>query len=368
MTKEEKLKQINDAVEYYKNSTETIKEVSKKFKIGQDTLSKYLKLNNVEIRKNPINSSKSNKLENISNDLKKKGEGLSKSQFKQLLINLAIEEYINTSIYERSIQKLSDKYGINRKTIVKYLNERNIEITNTHGKVPFKENIFDVIDTEEKAYWLGFMYADGYITAKGNQVGLSLSIKDIDHLRKFNKFLDYSKGLNISETHQFGSKEKYNKNGEILKMVNTTITNKHLWTSLFKLGCVPNKSLILTFPDKSLFKDESLIKHFIRGYVDGDGTLGVYPHSEKNPKLEASLLIVGTKSFLEGIQEYLKIDGYIMQKPNCNEYTYRLGYSTKKAQNVADILYQNASIYLDRKYNIYTTKFAALKSGKNGEL
>ena len=278
-----------------------------------------------------------------------------------------LEEYINTSIYERSISSLADKYGINRKTIIKYLKERNIEITNTHNKTPFNENFFDIIDTEEKAYWLGFLYADGFITSKDNKIGLSLSIKDIDHLAKYNKSLNYSKGMNIQISHQFGTKDTYNKNGEIIKMCNTVITNKHMWDALNQKGCVPNKSLILNFPEESIFSSKELIKHFIRGYVDGDGTLGVYPHSKTNPKLEASLLIIGTKPFLEGIQKYLNIQGFLMQKPNCNKLTYRLGYSTSKAEKVADILYKDASIYLDRKYNIYITKFAALKSGKNGE-
>lgn len=367
MTKEEKQKQIFDAIEAYKNSTSTIKEISKLYNIGQDTLSKYLKLNNIEIRKSPIQSSKSNKIESISPEFKELRGNLSKTQFKQKLINLAIEEYINTSIYDRSISKLADKYGLNRKTIVKYLNERDIKITNTHGKVPFNECSFDTIDTEEKAYWLGFMYADGYISSKNNQIGLSLAVKDIEHLQKFNTFLNYSKGMLINDTHQFGSNSKFNKNNELMQMVRTVITNEHMWKALNDKGCVPNKSLILTFPDKTIFKSEDLIRHFIRGYVDGDGTLGVYPHSKSNPKLEASLLIVGTKSFLEGIQNYLNIKGFLMHKPNCNENTYRLGYSTKKAEQIADILYKNASIYLTRKYNIYTSDFAALKSGKNGE-
>ena len=367
MTKEEKQKQIFDAVEAYKNSTSTIKEISKLYNIGQDTLSRHLKLNNVEIRKNPVKSSKSNKIESISPELKKLKENLSKTQFKQKLINLAIEEYINTSIYDRSISRLADKYGINRKTIVKYLNERGIEITNTHGKIPFNENSFDVIDTEEKAYWLGFMYADGYISSKNNQIGLQLAIKDIEHLQKFNNFLNYSRGMTITDSHQFGSEDKFNKNGELMQMVRTVITNEHMWKALNNVGCVPNKSLILQFPDESIFKSKDLIRHFIRGYVDGDGTLGVYPHSKTNPNLEASLLIVGTKSFLEGIQNYLNIKGFLMQKPSCNENTYRLGYSTKKAEQVADILYKDASIYLTRKYNIYISDFAALKSGKNGE-
>lgn len=371
MTREEKLKQINNAVEYYKNSTDeldSIKVVSKKFGIGQETLSKYLKERNIPIRPQAHPKvGRSNKLETLSDELKSLQGNMTKTQFKQFLINLAIEEYVNTSIYDRSIPKLSDKYGLNRKTITKYLKERNVEITNTHNKVPFNETFFDSIDTEEKAYWLGFLYADGYISAKENRIGLSLSTKDIDHLAKYGKSLNYSKGMNITTTHQFGSKDIHNKNGEVLQMCSTVITNEHMWKALNEKGCVPNKSLILTFPDKSIFKDESLVRHFIRGYVDGDGTLGVYPHSKTNPNLEASLLIVGTKSFLEGVQKALGVQGFLMQKKNCNELTYRLGYSTSKAEKVAEFLYKDASIYLDRKYNIYTTKFAALKSGKNGE-
>jgi hypothetical protein len=82
--------------------------------------------------------------------------------------------------------------------------------------------------------------------------------------------------------------------------------------------------------------------------------------------LEESLLIVGTKPFLERIQKYLG-KGYLMHKTNCNENTYRLGYSTSKANKAVELLYKNANIYLDRKYNIYINKFATLKSGKNGE-
>lgn len=203
------------------------------------------------------------------------------------------------------------------------------------------------------------MYADGYICANSYAVGLNISLKDIDHLKEYNNALAYKKGLNISETHQFGSKEHTNKNGEIMYMVSTVIKDKHLWEALNSKGCVPNKSLILTFPDESIFKDKSLVYDFIRGYVDGDGTLGVYPHSKTNPHLEESLLIVGTKNFLEKGQDYLG-EGFLMHKTNCNENTYRLGYSTKKAHKAADLLYKNATIYLDRKYDIYINKFAAL--------
>lgn len=371
MTKEEKLKQINNAVEYYKNSTDeldSIKAVSKKFGIGQETLSKYLKERGIPIRPQAHPKiGKSNKLETISDELKAKKENMSTYKFKQYLVNLAIEEYINTSIYDRSVTKLADKYGLNRKTIYKYLKERGVEITNTRNKTPFNESFFDEIDTEEKAYWLGFLYADGYISAKEYRIGLSLSTKDIDHLIKYGKAINYSKGLNITTSHQFGSKSIYNKNGEVIQMCSTVIINEHMWNALNNKGCVSNKSLILTFPDESIFKDKSLIRHFIRGYVDGDGTLGLYPHSKTNPNLEASLIIVGTKPFLEGVQKAIGIQGFLMQKKNCNKLTYRLGYGNSKAEKVAEFLYKNATIYLDRKYNIYINKFAAKKLGKNGK-
>lgn len=382
MTKEERKKRLNEILEIYTKETISLKTLSDKFEISTNCISKFLKENGLEIKKlynQPtgldlaLEALQEKTLDQVSEEygIEKQvlilaTSGLSKSQFKQKVINMAIEEYVNTPTYDKSIARISAKYGINKKTLTKYLKESGIEIVANGNKSEFRRDFFDVIDTEEKAYWLGFMYADGYIGASKYSVGLNLSLKDIDHLKKFNNTLEYKKGLNISETHQFGSKEHTNKNGEILYMVSTVIKDKQLWNGLNSKGCVPNKSLILTFPDESIFANKKLIYDFIRGYVDGDGTLGVYPHSKTNPKLEESLLIVGTKSFLEGVQKYLG-KGFLMHKENCHENTYRLGYSTLKANKAAELLYKNATIYLDRKYNIYINKFAALKSGKNGE-
>ena len=382
MTKEERNNRLNKILELYTTEEISIQQLSNDFEISCTTISKFLKKNNITIKK--VKNQKSYlgqalvelKTKSIGEISKQFGieeqvllianSGLTKSQFKQKVIDMAIEEYQKTALYDRSIAKLSLKYGINKKTLTKYLKQRNVEIISNGNKSEFNRDFFDIIDTEEKAYWLGFMYADGYIEQNKYSVGLSLSIKDIEHLKKYNKALNYARGLNISETHQFGSSEHTNKKGETLYMVSTIITDRQLWEGLNSKGCVPNKSLILTFPDESIFVNKKLIFDFIRGYVDGDGSLGVYPHSKTNPTLEESLLIVGTKPFLEGVQKYLG-KGFLMQKPNCNENTYRLGYSTTKANKAATLLYKHATIYLERKYNIYINKFAAVKSGKNGE-
>ena len=53
---------------------------------------------------------------------------------------------------------------------------------------------------------------------KSKGVRLYGSAEDIDHLKKFNDALNYKKGLNISETHQFHSTSNKNKNGEVRKL------------------------------------------------------------------------------------------------------------------------------------------------------
>lgn len=49
--------------------------------------------------------------------------------------------------------------------------------------------IFENIDTEEKAYWLGFLYADGCVGSKESKVELSLAEKDLRHMEKFRSFI-----------------------------------------------------------------------------------------------------------------------------------------------------------------------------------
>ena len=381
MTKEERNKRLNEILTIYTEQEVSLAELSEQFEISVPAISRFLKQNNIGVKQTKsrkpileqaIEEIKTSSIKDVSDKygiseevLQLTISGYSKSEYKKKIIAMAVKEYVEANIYDKNIARISSKYGINKKTLTKYLKESNIEIISNGRKTNFNRDFFDVIDTEEKAYWLGFMYADGYISSKRHQVGLNISLKDIDHLKKFNKALNYSLGLNVSETHQFNSKEKVNTKGETLYMVSTVIDDFQLWSGLNSKGCVPNKSLILTFPSESIFSNKTLIYDFIRGYFDGDGTLGLYQHSATNKNMEESLMFVGTKHFLEGVQKYLG-NGFLMQKPNCNENTYRLSYSTSKANKAAELMYKNATIYLDRKYDIYINKFAALKSSKNG--
>lgn len=86
-------------------------------------------------------------------------------------------------------------------------------------------------------------------------------------------------------------------NGVICYRCRWIVYNIHLHKTLKSYGCVPKKSLILKFPKESIFKSSDLIRHFIRGYWDGDGCL---TWADKEHKV-ANISVLGTKSFLTSI-------------------------------------------------------------------
>jgi intein/homing endonuclease len=73
------------------------------------------------------------------------------------------------------------------------------------------------------------------------------------------------------------------------------ISNKYFWNTLNNLGCIPKKSLRLEFPNENIFKSKDLIRHFIRGYFDGDGcfTRHIYYRT-----VTPAISILGTPNFL----------------------------------------------------------------------
>lgn len=281
---------------------------------------------------------------------------------KQHIINLALKEYLNTPEEERSLTKLGEKYGIKRQTLSKHLKDKGFEVINYQNRLRCNEKVFDIIDNEEASYWLGFLYADGNISSTGNRLEIRLSIKDLEHLEKFRKF------LNLSTEIRTGI---YNGNG----FCHLSIRNKHLWETLDKLGCHPRKSLILTFPKLSIFKGnvQELVLHFIRGYVDGDGCLSIYKRN--TGVIATELNLVGTESFLKTVNLIFKNKGYISNK-SCNDWenkAYQLKFSFVPSRKIARYLYENANIYLERKYKKYL-EFCSLedesllrKSSKIGE-
>lgn len=230
---------------------------------------------------------------------------------------------------------------------------------------------FDVIDTENKAYWLGFLFADGNITTpyRVNKDGsikngiyrieISLKEEDKDHLDMLRKELNVEKPLNISKTNYNGANR-----------CRLYFNSKHLWEVLNSYGCTPKKSLTLTFPPISIFKDKSLIKHFIRGYFDGDGCLSWCDTDHKR----AHVGVLGTVKFLTELQHWLPLEFENIVTKRVGENVASLYYAGKTAFYVSNYLYKNCSVYLQRKREryleycrLYLEEYG-LQLGKYGEL
>jgi len=248
-----------------------------------------------------------------------------------------------------SVLSLSKKYGYKYHSTYSIIKKHNITIRgNDYTAKVFKNDsfVFDCIDTEEKAYWLGFIYADGCIRKSGNNLKLSvaLAIQDKRHLEKLQSFLKTDAPV----------REYHNKNGR--SYCRLSIIDRHMCEQLIQKGVYIRKTEIITFPT---FLDETLIRHFIRGYVDGDGSITFHKHNVNSNRLVYSLKITSTKEMLESIHKYLpknKATDYPTfekrRKNNVNNYSVSYG-GNLQVLKMLDYLYADTTIYLDRKYERY---------------
>lgn len=247
-----------------------------------------------------------------------------------------------------SITSLSKKFHTNKSTISKQLKELGYTIENKQTQIKFDDTIFDSIDTEEKAYWLGFIYADGNIknTSKTSyRLTIALQEKDYQHLVKFNIFSKHN-SLNIK------LREKLPRNEYVWYAC-----SKHLWETLNSYGCTPNKSLTLQFPKESIFIEsdkyckEDLIRHFIRGYFDGDGCIS---YNKYKYTIVPRCSVLGTKDFIEQVRKYSGLNNSLIQTLFTKHEYFNLKLTKEESIKFMVWLYGESTIYLDRKYLRYS--------------
>lgn len=232
-----------------------------------------------------------------------------------------------------SITELSKMFKTDLKSLSDFIKSKGLIVINKQNIIRFNEKIFDKINNQDKAYWLGFLYADGAVNSKSNQIELSLALKDENHLEKFKSFLNYTGNVR---------KDSYR--------CRLQISSKYFKNRLIELGCVPRKSLILTFPDRSIVSDKFLFA-FIRGYFDGDGSIYI-PKEHKKSKSHISLL--GTKEFLQEMQNRSQWkENKLLQRNGSDKNTFSVSYGGKHILYMLESMYKNATIYLDRKHKKY---------------
>ena len=140
-------------------------------------------------------------------------------------------------------------------------------------------NYFDNINSEEKAYFLGFLYADGHNQKTKGTVRLILSKKDDNILKKFAYLVETNNPIKYNVITIKG--KKYDSAGLYMNSV-------HMCKKLESYGMTQKKSLTVEFP----YINNKYLHHFIRGYFDGDGSITI------NKKGQPKISICGSKPFL----------------------------------------------------------------------
>src|SRR5579859_1777475 len=231
-----------------------------------------------------------------------------------------------------SVTDISRKLNVDYKTIKKQLIKHQVYQPNKYDD--FLIDKFKIINTEEQAYWLGMLAADGNVSNK--QLSLQLAEQDLSHVIKFKNFI----GVNYKIM-----KRRAELNGKIFTGYRYSVSSKQFVESLKKHGLIPNKSCTLPFPTTI---NDKLIRHYIRGLVDGDGSFFI--------RHQLNFSLVSSIEVCDQVQQYLmkncyvnKTKLYIKTSKKNEKYCYLKYCGSLQNIRIAKYLYQNSNIFLDRK-------------------
>lgn len=243
-----------------------------------------------------------------------------------------------------SSEKIAKQFNIDGCTVCRVLKRNGIKIrpdSENKRKYKLNDTWLDNIDTEEKAYFYGFMLTDGNVDKDENSFALTLNDKDEHILKQFSNIL-------------YGFEKIYYwpytlESGEVHISAGLRVYSKKMAKRLIELGCVPNKTFITKYPD---WLNPELTNHFIRGLIDGDGGIHL-------SQTRSRVTLTGTIELLKAVKN---VFNFYIPNFNCSiidEAPGKNNIATLWITNIGivkrtlDWLYGNAAIFLKRKYKNY---------------
>ena len=238
---------------------------------------------------------------------------------------------------------LGEEFGIHGANLGKMLNQRSVERRTPSETLRTRScdhHYFDRIDTEEKAYWLGFLAADGCVVehaARTFVIRLALASKDRDHLLRYRSA--------IGSTHaviDYTTKSGHGGNS-------LSIASPELAAGLAAHGISPRKTFTHEWPTNIR---PDLLRHYLRGYFDGDGNFSARLTPNEAPVLLWT--IVGNEAFCLEAQRYLmqavgtrKTKLYVPKNsPNIRKLSY---CGARQVSRIFRLMYDGATVWLPRK-------------------
>lgn len=253
----------------------------------------------------------------------------------------------------KTLKELRETFGVTEGVLNRWLKESNIEKRNKNQKYSFNENVFDLIDTHEKAYWLGFLWCDGYVIHREERnefsIKLQLSTKDVDHLKKFKEFLSSTHPIHIYKGKSFDN-DSYE---SCRLMITSTYLGKKLQD---EYGLVPHRSDVKKLLSRVPFE---LLSHFYRGVFDAEGSISVY--ELKEGYLKSTFSLSTYSELIDSFQNYLLEIGLKQSKVKTKKrHEGRDGEAellqlsgTQQCLGLMRLIYKDTTIYLTRKHNAF---------------
>jgi len=204
--------------------------------------------------------------------------------------------------------------------------------------------------TDEAAYWLGFLMADGYVSSSTNEIKLKLWPRDFGHIKKFGAYL----GLPVERCKVYP------------KEALVTFSDKDVKNSLTSSGIGPQKTFTAEVKNPYLINN----RFFWAGFIDGDGSLGKYEQNKGQTKFKISA-ISGSLKIMEQLKNFIfaktniSITIATVQKKNAN---HRFELTGKKAIRVMQLLYAENPYALSRKIEIARRAAKRYEAELDGEL
>lgn len=238
-----------------------------------------------------------------------------------------------------------------------------------HNRYKFNKDFFKKW-SNEMAYVLGFLYADGDIednreSSRTQYTTFASTDKDI--LEAIKKAMDSDHNLSYRVAHDVTYK-----NGKTYKsrgIYRLRIGSKEMYEDLLKFGLTPRKSLTIEFPENI---PNQYLNHFIRGYFDGDGCVtikrGIGKKGQPILKGIAVIFTSGSKIFLEGLSKKVhEFANFNIRNIYSGSGAYYLKYSTLESVGFFKFLYSNniSDLFLKRKFNIFSNYFQLRPSRKD---
>jgi hypothetical protein len=247
-----------------------------------------------------------------------------------------------------SIGAIAEKMGCSISKVQKYLEHEGLTRANLDSKKLLSKlshhnsTFFDTIYTEEKAYWLGFFYADGYLAKNRSTLKIDLSVRDDLHLQRFANI--FQAKVRIYER----SPDK--RNGKVYASATCIIVCTYLWNALIEKGVKQGNTLS---EDISVFEHipGNLLHHFVRGVFDGDGS--VYRH--KSGGLGFSF--VGSYPFMEHLRAVLvaSVGLSVTKLGKMGKLTHLRWKGDGASECFKNWLYRDATVWLERKRDVFDT-------------